>query len=647
MRRLLAAGRPRASAGAWAAALLLLVYLLTLAPGVTFWDAGEFIASARSLGIPHPPGTPLFILLVNVWAKLLFFLPYAVATNMASAVATAVAAALTAQLVQRATDNAAMALAAAVAAGAMSSAWLNATETEVYAASLCLGVLMLWCADRAGRRPDERWTQLTAYLMALAVPLHLSALVVAPVAILLASDASTGIRWRRAAPLAGVFVAAMGVGRMSLPMVVGGMTLILVAMAIPDGTAARARAGLALYTAGILPLATSVLVVLYVRAQFDPAINQGNPDTLRALADVVARRQYAVSPMWPREAPIWVQVGNLFQYADWQVALSFGPTVLPSILRTLGTVLFLALGYHGALALWRADRRFGRATILLFACGAVGVLVYLNLHAGPSIGYGILPNDTVREARERDYFFVFGFWAWGIWAGIGAVSLAGRLSRPAWAGVLVACLPIVTNWRAVTRRGEPEQSMPRAVAEALLGSAPDSAVLFVMGDNDTYPLWFAQQVLDVRRDVTVVTIPLLPTEWYRAELARRGRLLKESDVARYNGKLATAASVAENARRLGRPVAVAITMNPDERLQIGKSWTSSGLVYVEQSGSIDSAAARRWDAWVSSRLSDRRVRPAIDPVNDYFRRVLDCPRQFASMAQKVDSSRLDSACNYR
>jgi hypothetical protein len=64
---------------------VLLGYLLTLAPTVTFWDAGEFIAAAKTLGIPHPPGTPLFVMIAHVWALLLPIGEYAFRTNLLSA----------------------------------------------------------------------------------------------------------------------------------------------------------------------------------------------------------------------------------------------------------------------------------------------------------------------------------------------------------------------------------------------------------------------------------------------------------------------------------------------------------------------------------------------------------------------------------
>jgi hypothetical protein len=641
-----AARHPRVSAGWFGAAVLLAVYACTLAPDVTFWDAGEFIAAAHSLGIPHPPGTPLFVLLINVWGKLFFFLPYAVATNLFSAAATALAAALSAHLVHRATASSAMALASALVAGGMSSAWLNATETEVYAASLALGVLMIWAGDRAGRLGGgaDRWTFLTAYLIALAAPLHLSALVAAPAAIALAAMSPRGFLWRRVVMLVGVLTLSMAVGRMSIWLGAIALALIVVGMWPRERRVMAATPSMVVLVSAV---GISAIAFMYVRARFDPAINQGDPSTWGALADAIARRQYAVSPMWPRMAAPWIQLGNLGQYADWQVALTAGPTVMPSVLRTVGTLAFLYLGWLGTVTHWKADRRSWIALFTLLLCGTLGVLVYLNLHAGPSIGYGMLPANTVREARERDYFYVYGFWAWGLWAGVGAVVMARRWSRPAWVGVLIALIPIVMNWRAVTRRGEPEETLPRAFATTLLESTPERGVLFVMGDNDSYPIWFLQEVEGRRPDVTVVTVPLLPTRWYRDEMAQRHHLLDEARVDRFDGKLETAAAIAESARRSGRPVVAAITMTSAERSKLASRWTARGLVYVAGSTGIDTAATRRSAEWVSAAVPARETREAIDPVNSYHRRLLDCPEQLAIQARTGDSTRLDSACNYR
>ena len=82
--------RPNYRAALAVGAVAFLVYLLTLAPTVTLWDAGEFLTAARTLGIPHPPGTPLVVLLGHVWGQLVFFGNYAWRLNVLSAVSSAV-----------------------------------------------------------------------------------------------------------------------------------------------------------------------------------------------------------------------------------------------------------------------------------------------------------------------------------------------------------------------------------------------------------------------------------------------------------------------------------------------------------------------------------------------------------------------------
>src|SRR4029453_18289033 len=123
----------------------------------------------------------------------------------------------------------------------------------------------------------------------------------------------------RAVALIASAILATGVGTGSLS--VAGVGLVLLALWL---IAVRRR------HTGYLDIATLVCVFavgaspfLYppLRARHDPAVNQGNPATLRGVIEVIARRQYDVPGLYPRRAPLWLQIGNLFQYVDWQFAL--------------------------------------------------------------------------------------------------------------------------------------------------------------------------------------------------------------------------------------------------------------------------------------------------------------------------------------
>lgn len=648
--------------------MLLACYLLTLAPGVTFWDAGEFITAAWTFGIPHPPGTPLYVALGHAWVLLLApLLGVARAMNLLSAVATATAGGLTAWLFMRegrllelsVTRHARpwRAAATALCAGLMASAWANATETEVYAIALLHAVLMLASAAKAGESPDprgRRWTWLTVYLMLLAPAVHLSTLVVAPAAIALAAR-DVGGRWRarRAIALIGVLVVAAGIGRVSLTLVAFGA-----AVAAAAAMSASRRASV-LRIAGLLTLATvaaSALLVMLVRAHYDPALNQGNPSTLDALADVVARRQYDVAGLWPRRAPAWLQLANVVQYMDWQVALAWGHGVFTAPTRVVATLVFALLAIVGARALRRDDRRLGDAMLVLLASGTLGVAVYLNLRAGASLGWGLLPDSVPHEARERDYFFVYGFWAWGCLVGCGAAALAKAWRWPAWSAAGVALLPLVGNWGAMNRRREPERDAARRVAHAILESAPRGAVLFLAGDNDSYPLWYAQQVEGMRRDVSPVTLPLLSAKWYTDEVARRTRLrwdVHERVPGMEWRHEQQAALIARAAAAAGRPVVASAVLTPAERAFLGSEWRLTGVNYragaaasidADSSVTVDRVATSPW-------IPASPFTPAQDDVDTAPRTMLallECPRlaQPGALAPaQLDS--LEVRCNFR
>jgi hypothetical protein len=511
--------------------VLLFVYHATLAPTVTYWDAGEFLSAIHSLGIPHPPGTALFVLIANVWTKIFSpWLGFAYSVNIFSAVCTATACGIAAWLMQRWTGNSAAAIAGALTAGLMSSVWLNATETEVYSPAVLVSLLLFLVADQARVTRERRWLILLAYLIGFGWALQLSALVGAPAAVFLAL-------WRDPRD----------------------DERPLFNRASSGAVAARRREFWMSVASGIVVIliGASAVLFLLVRARHDPAINQGNPATLHALSDVITRKQYLPAPLLPRQAPLYLQIGNMFEYADWQVALGLGSDPSPTIARTSVTIVFAILGVIGFMWHKRAHVPSWEALTLLFITGTIGIVVYLNMKASPSYGAGFLPFAAKHEARERDYFFALGFMCWGLWAGAGAVRIFRGFG---WAGkaiaFCVAFLPAVLNYNAVDRARWPVAYAARLNAQKDLIPDPRDAVFFAAGDNDTYPVWYMQEVEGLRRDVTPVTLPLLGATWYREELARRHHLLGPGFVETWRGLGATYAELCNRSRAMGRPVVI-------------------------------------------------------------------------------------------
>jgi len=400
----------------------------------------------------------------------------------------------------------------------------------------------------------------------------------------------------------------------------------------------------------------SATFFMLVRAGHDPFINQGNPSTFDAMMDVVWRRQYPLPGLWPRQAPVWIQLLSFVQYGDWQVASGLDSTVAASWWRVPWSIGALLLTVAGARWLRRRDVRGFRGLLVLLLGTSLGVVAILNLRAGPSILDRVLPPGVFHEPRERDYFFALAFATMGAWAGAGAVVLSSRFltaRRAAIAGLAVAGLPLLLNWRAANRRTE--AMLAPTLGESLLASAPPNAVLLLAGDNDSYTTWYRQSVLAERRDVVPVTISLLPARWYREELERRHRLFDSSFVAAWRGEEGTLQALADGARREGRPVAVALTVRRDMRTRLAPAWTLGGMAYTADTSStprgdeVDTAATRLVADLIAARKP--RAGGGRDPAGTYVERILRCPMaalQLGSPAtRQPDGSLLDSRCNFK
>jgi hypothetical protein len=138
------------------AAVAFAVYFLTMACSVSFWDSGEFISCSWILGIPHPPGTPMFELLGRFSTILFFFIPsVAMRTNLMCVIAGTFSVGILARLIQRwcmrlGTEPAfyrPVSIAGALMSAFSYTIWQNNNATETYAVSQLIAISSLWVFD--------------------------------------------------------------------------------------------------------------------------------------------------------------------------------------------------------------------------------------------------------------------------------------------------------------------------------------------------------------------------------------------------------------------------------------------------------------------------------------------------------------------
>ena len=181
--------------------------------------------------------------------------------------------------------------------------------------------------------------------------------------------------------------------------------------------------------------------------------------------------------------------------------------------RNVYYALPLLLGLIGLIYQVQKDQRNAWVVSLLFAFTGLAIVVYTN--------------HKPFEPRERDYAFVGSFYVFAIWIGLGVIALyewMGKYRNTMTAGVLtVAMLGIPTlmaaeNWDDHDRS---DRYTAREIAKMYLDSCAPNAILFTNGDNDTFPLWYVQEVEGYRTDVRIVNLSLLNTDWYIDMMKRK------------------------------------------------------------------------------------------------------------------------------
>jgi hypothetical protein len=163
--------------------------------------------------------------------------------------------------------------------------------------------------------------------------------------------------------------------------------------------------------------------------------------------------------------------------------------------------------------------------IVLMTTLTFALVFYLNFKWGYSQRFTEPAGASLEhEVRERDYFFIASFAAFAVWVGMGLATLAQAppLARRGWRFAapvfLLALIPLIGNHLTASRAGE---TLARDYARDILRSVDPYAIVITSGDNDTFPLWHAQEVEGIRRDVSVMVLSLANLNWYLSQLQQR------------------------------------------------------------------------------------------------------------------------------
>ncbi|MCC7194757.1 MAG: DUF2723 domain-containing protein [Gemmatimonadaceae bacterium] len=514
--------RPSYLAATIASLAVLALYIVTLAPETAMWDTSEYIAAAYTLGIPHPPGNPMFVLIGRVFSILPIAPTVAMRVNLLAAVSSAIAAGMWFLITERVlvgwfTERwqriAGGSLAVLIGATSF-TVWAQSVVNEkVYTVSLALLAVVAWltvrwCDDPDGPKADKTLI-LIAYLLGLGYGVHMAGMLPAP-----AVGLAVLIRRPRT-------------------ILRGKILALCIAM---------------------LALGGSSFATQPIRAAYFPAINEGEPTACRDTISVGCtfskgtynafmynfnREQYGKPSLSDRRGvPFSAQIGMWWYYFKWQW-LRDAHGERAGLQGALAAIFFI-LGLLGGWVHYKRDRRsFTFFGPLMFTLTLV-LIYYLNFLYGASQAPE-LGESVPREVRDRDYFYLWSFSAWSVWAALGFTylweSLAALLGtetrtvggkaeelppRRNWLAtspiLLLALVPLVGNWSASSRRGQTDTA---DFATDLLNSVEPYGILVTVGDNDTFPLWYAQEVLGVRRDVLVANTSLLNTDWYARQMVRR------------------------------------------------------------------------------------------------------------------------------
>jgi len=590
----------------------LVIYLITMAPTTSFWDCGEFIACSVTLGVPHPPGTPLFLLLGNVFSQIPIFTDIGARVNLISPIASAFSVMflylIIIQLIKRILSNKNIenssydnkiklaefaAFIAAITFSVTDSHWFNAVESEVYALSTFFTSIVVWLILKwdtiSFDKESLKYIIIISYMMGLAIGIHLLNLLAIPCIVFIIYYNKNLSGTLPEIDAKKLVLDILKVAFLSL--VIFGTIYSVIIKGIPQLSAFFNSLWIPiLFYIGILSLSfyyinntsliqnsnqhrkiSTVIVCLlmiligystystiFIRASQHPSINENNPDSSESFLYYMEREQYGSwsilnrgstlerqeNTNWKRYTDnksnpsksevfnfVWnYQIKEMYlRYFSWQFIgkgeynwpIKYKDGTITKYIEGINITRYILplafiFGIFGFMYHFKRDHLRALSIFSLFIATGILIILYLNQY------------DP--QPRERDYSYVGSFFAFSIWIGIGVFAFLDRvslklqkyaevkISGSVLSLILLLAMPVNMLARDFHSHDRSGNFVAWDYAYNLLNSCEPNSILFTNGDNDTFPLWYIQEVENIRKDVRVVNLSLLNTPWYIKQL---------------------------------------------------------------------------------------------------------------------------------
>jgi len=556
--------------------LALIVYMMTQARTMSFWDSGEYATCISILGVPHPPGNPFYILFGRALVALFGgFVSHAVIAAFISVMTSAFAVMFTYLITVQLSSMLKIKPWEAILAGLVAAFytafsftfWMNAVEAEVYSGLVFFVNLIIWLTlvwvQKARDFSHQNILLLILYLFFLGFCVHQTALQIAPAVLfivvypLLQQGLKGGSFWPKVigytlAILAGYFIfGALGKGMQIDDFDKWGFAIValfILYFELRDVIDSRVW----ILGFGLVAVGLSSHIYLMVRAADRPFINEGHPSTFRMFMDYVLRKQYGNTSFVERRGNFFThQLGYHFlRYFGMQWFNESLGTATSSLFKAIAHYFVAFLGVAGAIFQFRQNKHSFRYFFSIILLTTIVMVFVMNLSSS--------------EVRDRDYFFVVAYNMWAIWMGLGALAIASILKANAARIVLMLLMVLLPLQNMVSQFKIHDRSREFIALDYglnFLNSVEENAIIFTNGDNDTFPLWYAQAVADphareylypakdvyptkestaaiqtameyknkylkgIRKDVSIANLSLLNTAWYIRQIRDKEGIL--------------------------------------------------------------------------------------------------------------------------